>query len=230
MLTGSGDCTLLRKDPMPPRDPSRHRRREPIAVLVRSIVAGVRRRASGRTWWPRALALVWMTHIAIDLWDDPMKPRGLLNYPNVFAGLNLGIHEFGHAVFWPLGELMGFAGGSLLQCLAPIAGMVMFARQRDDFAIAVALTWLGTNVFSVGVYMADAVVRELPLVTPFGGEPIHDWVTIFTRLGLMDQAASIGMAMKLGAMAWIGLGLVLGGWIVFEAWRTRHEDQAHAVF
>lgn len=203
---------------MPPIDRSRRRT---SGALVDRLVDGVRRRAVGRAWWPRALALVWMSHIAIDLWGDPMEPRGLLHYPNVFAGLNLGIHELGHVVFWPMGELVGFAGGSILQCLVPIVGLVMFARQGDDFAICVALTWLGTNVFSVGVYMADAVVRELPLVSPFAGEPLHDWAQIFGRLGLLGQAEAIGQATKLGAMAWIALGVFGGTWIVVETWRAR---------
>ena len=204
---------------MPPIDPSR-RRRTRFGAIVHDLVEGTRRRAVGRAWWPRALALVWMAHVAIDLWDDPLKPRGLLNYPNVFAGLNLGIHELGHVVFWPFGELVGFAGGSILQCLAPIVALVMFARQGDDFAICVALTWLGTNVFSVGVYMADAVVRRLPLVSPFGGDPLHDWAQVFGRLGLLGQAEPIGLATKLAAMVWIGLGLAGGLWVVFETWRA----------
>ena len=85
----------------------------------------------------------------------------------------------------------------------------------------VALTWLGTNVYSVGVYMADAVVRKLPLVSPFSGDPLHDWAEIFGRRGRLDEAEAVGMATKLGAMVWIGLGVFGGAWIVLETWRAR---------
>lgn len=210
---------------MPPIDPSRRKRRSVFGALAQGFVHGVRARSAGRAWWPRALALLWMAHLAVDLWGDPLRPWGLLNYPNLFAGLNLGIHELGHVVFAPFGEMVGLAGGSILQCLVPIIGIVMFVRQGDDFGVCVALTWLGTNFYSVGVYMADAVARELPLVSPFAGDPIHDWSWVFGRMGLLRHAEEIGMAMKLGAMFWIGLALVGGTWIAWEAWRARHAQR-----
>lgn len=167
-----------------------------------------------------------MAHLAFGLWKNPLEPRGLLNYPDVFAGLNLGIHELGHVLFGPLGWNMGLAGGSILQCLVPLGSLFMFARQRDDFAVCVGLAWLGSNLFSVGVYMADALVRELPLVTPFGGNPIHDWAQLFGSMGCLRQAESIGMAMKLAAMVSIGLGFAGGCWLVREMFRGRHASTA----
>ena len=71
---------------------------------------------------PRALLLVWLGAILVYLWRDPPQ-RGLFDWPNLFSGINLGIHELGHVLFAPLGMFMGLLGGSLAQCLAPVAGM-----------------------------------------------------------------------------------------------------------
>jgi hypothetical protein len=147
---------------------------------------------AGRNAWLRAPALafflwVWLRH------------AGSPAYRSVFGGLNLGVHELGHFVFGPFGDVIGALGGSVLQCLLPLAGMVMFVRQGDWFAVAFAWGWLATNLFEVSVYAADAVVMRLPLVTPGGGHAIHDWNYILGALGWLRHTERVA-----GLIRWAG--------------------------
>ncbi len=151
--------------------------------MIRSLLDHIDARCAGRNGWLRAPALayflwVWFRHAA--------SPE----YRSVFGGLNLGIHELGHFVFG-FGDVLAALGGSLLQCLVPLVGMAMFARQGDWFAVAFAFGWLGTNLFEVSVYAADAVAMRLPLVTPGGGHAIHDWNYILGALGWLRHTERV---------------------------------------
>ena len=46
--------------------------------------------------------------------------------------VNLVFHEAGHWIFRPLGDTMTVFGGSLMQCLMPLAVMIQFLRQKDN--------------------------------------------------------------------------------------------------
>jgi hypothetical protein len=162
---------------------------------------------AGKWWAARVpfllLALwMWMRHAS-----DPL-------YRSVFGGLDLGVHELGHFVFAPFGDLLGVFGGSLLQCLAPIIGMVMFLRQRDYFAVAFAWCWLGTNCFEVAAYAGDAVRMQLPLVTPGGGHPVHDWNYLLGALGWLGHTDAIAAAYRVSAHVSMLVGVAGMGWIL----------------
>lgn len=174
----------------------------------------------GRSGLARAPLLVWLAAILVYLWRDPAQ-RGLFDWPNLFSGLNLGIHELGHVVFAPLGMFMGILGGSLAQCLAPLAGMVSLYRQSDWFGIAMCGGWLSTNLFGVATYMADAREQALPLVSPFSGHPIHDWNFLLERLGWLDACEELGLATKVLATLVMGVSLGSGSWLVWRMLRQR---------
>ena len=84
--------------------------------------------------------------------------------------VDLAIHETGHLVFGPFGEVIGFAGGTLFQLIVPMAFVVYFFRRGDRHAATVPLWWVAQNCWNISVYVADARTQELPLVG--GGE--HD--------------------------------------------------------
>ena len=172
----------------------------------------------GRSAAPRLALLVWLGAILVYLWQDPPQ-RGLFDWPNLFSGINLGIHELGHIVCAPLGTFVGVLGGSFVQCVAPLAGMVSLARQSDYFGLAVCGGWLATNLFGVGTYMADARVRELPLVSPFSGHPLHDWHFLFRELGWLDACEEIGFLTKVLATGVMAASLGFGGWLVWRMTR-----------
>jgi hypothetical protein len=179
------------------------------------------RACEGRRWWPRAPAVLFFAYVWLRHARDPL-------YHSVFGALNLGVHELGHIVFAPFGDVVGALGGSLLQCLVPVIGMTMFARQCDVFAVAFAFGWLATNLFEVATYAGDAVTMELPLVTPGGGPPIHDWNYVLGAIGWLGHSGAIAGAIRAGAH--LGMTICLGGmvWLLLKMARAARRGPAPA--
>jgi hypothetical protein len=123
-------------------------------------------------------------------------------------GLDLAIHETGHLVFAPFGEVLQFAGGTLFQLGVPGLFLVYFLRfapERDPFAAAVVLWWIAVNLWNIAVYVADARTQALPLVG--GGE--HDWAYLLDRAGWLAYDGAIsnfvracGLAAYVAALVW----------------------------
>jgi len=87
--------------------------------------------------------------------------------------IDLIIHEAGHWIFMFFGEFITYLGGSINQILIPIIFAAYFFLRRDFYSASVVLLWVGYNIVNVSVYMADAVVMQLPLL---GGDSSgHDW-------------------------------------------------------
>jgi hypothetical protein len=124
---------------------------------------------------------------------------------SLLDGVDLGIHETGHLVFGPFGELIGFAGGTLFQLIMPALFVGYFVRRGDQHAASVALWWIGQNCANIGIYAADARAQELPLVG--GGE--HDWAYMLGRFGWLSHDQGVGrffhslaVLLMLGATVW----------------------------
>lgn len=170
----------------------------PAGRLAR-VDTEVRAWAAGRSWWVRAPVLVWLVWILVRAWDDP-------THTTLFHGIDLAFHEIGHILWSPLGEFMGFAGGTLTQVLIPVAAGAVLYRQRDWFGVAFAVAWMGINCFEVVPYAGDALARRLPLVSTGGGEPIHDWAYMLGELGLLRHTAAVAAGWQ-----WAGRILMLAG-------------------
>lgn len=175
--------------------------------LLHALAEDARDWCKGRLWIVRAPLLLvfawWLWHH----WRD-------YEYWPVIMSLNFGIHELGHVLFSPMGKFMGVLGGSLLQCVVPIIGVVMFLRQRDYFAIAFALVWLGTNLFYVGTYCLDANDRlGLALVSIGGGEATHDWYYLLETTGLLAHDTKIAWLLRAWASVTSIAGIALGTWL-----------------
>ncbi|MCS6812428.1 MAG: hypothetical protein NZ772_02480 [Cyanobacteria bacterium] len=124
-------------------------------------------------------------------------------------GVDLIIHEAGHVVFSIgrifgetfLGELIYFAGGSLLQIIVPAAIVGNFLLSAQYYAAAVALYWLAQNFTDVAIYIKDASAMELPLLAE---GLIHDWNYILGSLNLLNWDQAIG-----GVVHFIGVLLFI---------------------
>jgi hypothetical protein len=135
--------------------------------------------------------------------------------------VHLPIHEGGHLLFGWLGETLGLWGGTLLQLLVPALLAVSFAVRRELPGTAFCAFAFFHSLTGVATYMADALRLELPLVTVGGGEAEHDWVRIFSSLGLLPHAIQIGNFTRL--VAWAGMV----GTVAWFAWRSsRQTDMA----
>jgi len=103
--------------------------------------------------------------------------------------MNLVIHEAGHIVFMIFGKFIEILGGSLLQIIVPISFVVYFLLKEEYPGVFFSIFWLGDSVINVATYMADARVRQLPLIAD---GLIHDWNWLFTEMNILSKAETIG--------------------------------------
>ncbi len=133
----------------------------------------------------------------------------------VIDTINLFIHEAGHLFFRMFGQTISILGGSLLQCLLPLALTIVTWREKPRQAAYPAF-WLGGNLVNVSVYVADAPYKNLRLIKE---GLIHDWNWL-----LYDQLDAAGPLA--GVLRWTGVALCLAacGLIVYEGFRTLRES------
>lgn len=118
--------------------------------------------------------------------------RGISPLPSgtilaVLDGANLIFHEAGHVLLTFFGDFLQILGGSLMQVVIPSTCTVYFWLHEQRSSSAVTLFWTGESITNVAIYVADARRMELPLI---GGD--HDWNYLLGRLGLLNQAESLG--------------------------------------
>lgn len=114
---------------------------------------------------------------------------------HLIDGVNLVIHEAGHVVFMPFGELLTVAGGSLFQVIVPAVFVGYFFRRGQIYSAALVLFWVGESLLNVSVYAGDALELKLPLL---GGEDsIHDWNHLLSSNGLLPATHRIAAAIRI---------------------------------
>jgi hypothetical protein len=106
--------------------------------------------------------------------------------------VNLIAHEAGHLVFGWFGEFIMVLGGTIGQLFVPTAFTGYFYLRREFFSSAVTLFWAGQNFINISVYAKDAQAMDLPLVSIGGGDAIHDWHYLLTKLGLVRWDQAVG--------------------------------------
>jgi hypothetical protein len=135
--------------------------------------------------------------------------------------IHLPIHEGGHLLFGWLGETLGLWGGTLLQLIVPALLAMSFALRRELPGTVFCVFMFFHSLTGVATYMADALRLELPLVTvgAVADEAQHDWVRIFSSLGVLPHAIQIGNFTRLVAFAG------MAGTVVWFAWRNLHQNE-----
>jgi hypothetical protein len=132
----------------------------------------------------------------------------------IFVYLNIAVHEFGHILFRPFGELTMLIMGSGFEVLFPFAvGVWFLLRKRDLVSTAVAWGWAASALASAATYIADADDGRLALLGATGPDSAGDWERIlgeefFDKVSLADSIA--GTIRTLGYALWfVALGLAI---------------------
>ncbi len=171
--------------------------------------------SQGRSWLLRLPIMIWFAYVFYKHLNSP-------TYGSLLAPANLGIHELGHFLFAPLGQFIGILGGTMAQLVIPVAVMVNFYHQGDFFSIALCFGWIGTNLFNIATYVADARALELPLVSPFGVENvIHDWNYLLGKMKLLQYDTTIAAMLRFAGSVSMVICLVGGFWILWQMKKNR---------
>lgn len=117
-------------------------------------------------------------------------------------GVNLIFHEAGHLIFFPFGEYISIAGGTIMQLLIPAVVCIYFFFHQQYFSAYTVLFWLGQSCINVSVYASDAITQQLPLLG--GGSVIHDWQYLLSHTGLLDATPIVA-----GFFFWSGILLYI---------------------
>lgn len=133
----------------------------------------------------------------------------------------LVFHEAGHVIFMPLGEWVSVLGGSLGQLLMPaILSIALWRVRRDAFGAAIGIWLLGVSLLDVAPYMYDALDPQLMLLSGSTGEEGgHDWIRLFSSMGLLGKAQSIGRATHHLGAAVVLLALGWAGTVLHRQWQ-----------
>jgi hypothetical protein len=132
----------------------------------------------------------------------------------VFVFLNIAVHETGHVLFRPFGELVMLIMGSGFEVLFPlVVGLVFLILKRDLVATAVCLGWSASALASAATYIADADDGRLALLGATGPDAAGDWERIlgeqfFDKVYLADPIAA--KVRTVGFLLWfLALGLAI---------------------
>lgn len=170
-------------------------------------------------WAPRAALVGILGWFFLRHLTDPA-------YRGIYGGLNLVVHEAGHALFsWSGSTVLTIAGGTVLEVAVPLLVGVLFWRQRDPFAVTVAGFWLATVALDVSVYVGDARSQLLPLVTVGSGPPVHDWGYLLGEFDLLRLDTALARVLRRLGLVFMAASLGAGGWVVHRIRRRVGSDR-----
>jgi hypothetical protein len=144
----------------------------------------------------------------------------------IFVYLNLAVHETGHVLFRPFGELTMLIMGSGFEVLFPFAvGVVFLIRKRDLVSTAVSWGWSASALASAATYIADADDGRLALLGGTGPDTAGDWERIlgeqfFDKVYLADSIAT--KVRTAGFVLWF-VALGMAAWVII---RSRLQERA----
>jgi hypothetical protein len=130
--------------------------------------------------------------------------------------VDLIAHEAGHLLFGYFGEFLRVAGGTLGQLLVPAGIAAYFAARREFYSASVVLFWVGQSLLNVSVYLKDAAVMELPLVSVGGGDSIHDWNWLLLKFNVLAHDQTIGNLVAGAGALVILASIALAGYFSFD--------------
>ena len=125
---------------------------------------------------------------------------------------DLGVHEFGHLLFFWAPDLMVWPAGSFLQVAGPLALAGYFLKRGDRFAVVLMVAWAAESLNNVSVYIGDAQRMVLPLFGDDGSGAGHDWHNILTRLDLLDSTDGIAGFVRFLSVLLFVAALGLAAW------------------
>lgn len=123
-------------------------------------------------------------------------------------GFVLVVHEAGHLLMQPFGELFMILGGTLWQLAVPLVFALYFTLTRQPFSAALLLFLVAFSLVDTSVYVGDARARSLPLLS--SDVDSHDWWNMLNRLELLPYDTFLARLFYLQGLAVYLLALYTG--------------------
>lgn len=182
-----------------------------------SFLARISNSCSGKIWLFRLPVTLFLIYLGY-------KYTMVISYESIFYGLNLGIHEMGHFLFFWTTEFLYVAGGTILQLFVPILSVYMFYRQNDYYAISISLFWISTNLYNIATYLGDARSQVLPLVRLGASDPKHDWHYLLSELNLITSDKIIAAEIRTVAFLLMWGSIMFGIYLLYCMFRSKEVD------
>jgi hypothetical protein len=145
--------------------------------------------------------------------------------------LDIAVHEIGHKVFSPFGNLIMLIMGTGTQILFPlVVGLVFGIWKRNFIAWGICWAWAASAMCDGARYIYDAPRGEMMLLG--AGDGLGDWSKIlgpeqFDKLYLADRLSS--QLRTLGIVTWfVAVGLIVFS-LVRDLQASRQAAAAEAV-
>ena len=145
----------------------------------------------------------------------------------VLGFLDIAVHETGHVLFRPFGELTMLIMGSGFEVLFPIlAGLIFLITKRDAIAFGVCWAWAANACVDSARYIAEAKTGSDVLL---GGGPDAqgDWERIlgeefYDKIFLADRIA--GVVRAVGAVVFVAAIASIAAAMWWQ-WRAANETE-----
>lgn len=140
---------------------------------------------------------------------------------------SIGLHEGSHMVMMAVNApfIVIAAAGTVGQVGFVLICVAVALWRKAYFAAAFMGLWLSYSLRHTGIYMNDALLQELPFVTPVPvsdpSQAVHDWGYMFGQWGLMPHYKLIG---DITIAAGFGVGvisIILGAYAIVRLRRMR---------
>jgi hypothetical protein len=149
----------------------------------------------------------------------------------VLVFLDIAVHEIGHKVFSPFGNLIMLVMGTGTQILFPlVVGLVFGIWKRNFIAWGICWAWAASAMCDGARYIYDAPRGEMMLLG--AGDGLGDWSKIlgpehFDKLYLADRLSS--QLRTVGIVTWfVAVGLIVLS-LVRDVQASRRATAAEAV-
>ena len=134
---------------------------------------------------------------------------------SLFQNVNLVFHEAGHTLFSWAPHAVTIFMGSGFEILLPITITLYFLRDKQYTGALFGLWWTGTALWSTGIYVGDALKRDLPLIGNI--DPVyHDWYNLLLDWGLLYSAEPIGSNIYFLGSLCVVSSLTLLGYKIYQ--------------
>ncbi len=168
--------------------------------------------------------IAWVVFYVFTIWM--YRPSGW----HYLDAVHLVTHEAGHPLFSYTHNLtLTVLGGSLLQLIVPAALACTFAYRGHTTGTAFCSFLFFNSFINMGIYMADARARVLPLVAPgVASEEVegHDWDYLFEQAQLLRHDVQIGRATQ--TLGYLGMIAVIV-WLYWMKQKLDEENQEEVL-